>query len=1029
MQQIVESIWPRGWIPSAAAKGSLAGDKALGLLRMDNLNLDEEGLLRISKASDLESSALASAVNSIFSSNLNISGTNRKLRYIYDASGNLNRNYGAAVALKTFDKNIFTGGSTKKCRFLNQLGHIFAIAGTQKYRDRGDVSGPLGLPKPSAPTVVANSPVTIDLANLDGSSKFTNWSSVASTAFVNNQAYMSITSYTTTPVGNGHFGICQTIFGSPFDTTNLGGTNNATDNDIFSFKFLIDDPSQLISLRVEFLCEAPTGSTTVPDTLNAYWFEWDFQNVISTELVKTDTTFSHPKLGNGNVVSLVSTGKSTGLYDWILQAGPNNWTEATITRSQFNRMGADTTKDWSNIKAIRITYTVLGKISSGIEVETTMTFKDFKFIGGKTSSLSGDFQYAAVQVRNTGNYLEFSPMSDPTATISLSMQSTTVTPSGAVNGQANQYWVFRIDNTTGIYYHVKDLSGADGFTPGAFSDNLSVSDMLLAAASNPLYKLEYYRNSLPDDIIGMIWFADRVIYLTSKGFIPSFKLDPGSYDSRFVYELCGDNAETCLFIAKIDIGTFLVATTRDFYRVTGKFSTIDTGSSILLDVNIYAMGITDPAISSEFIEKDGSIIYISATGIRALNSSTSILMNRELDLLFRNETRYALAPLQLLPYDQSLIACATQGTRLYFSLPDSGGNNKIYVSTSQNGNLYWRLLDNEDNPRCMYREEDGTIIYGTSSFLKSLETINGPLQVHLLTQYNFGRSPTNRKDPLLLRFYGNTGAVPLTLVVRALKHDGTVATWNTTLTLNNNTVDLDLKYVIEPSLAYAVEIYGTVIDFSLDHFVLQYEPRAPLVRRMILYATNFKKPNKKKFSSWPVLIDPLGSNVTINVKADDVQLPPSVVTGDGIRTLYWYNLQDIAATDWEMELVSDEGFEHYSWLSPDFLQIFPNDRLWDQVGPIDFNKKGLVFGIRFRLYCTSALVHYEVFDGDNLVYENDIENVLINKDQVYLMKFPKGIDPSVCKVVLTSDKVFNRFSAEFKVRITGNETEDTFVKL
>jgi hypothetical protein len=1099
VKQFIEKDWPLGWIPSYSEKGDPTGSSPLGLLRMDNLTRDTRGRLESAKpAKDASTTTFGATVKDIFSSKLDILGGGAALdtTYVYLGNGTLLRNYGTAGDAVTYDKTIFSGGPAgpnARCAFLPALGHVFAISGAKKYKDKGTTQQPIGLPKPTAPVASVNASGTLEIGNLDGSGFMTNWASVATGTFDDTTATLNFTPPATNRA------VVQTIFSSPKDMNHIVQAKDNTEEDIFKFNFYIDDPSLLSFVHIAFTCEEPTGSTTTPDIQNYYWQEWD-----------------------------------QGRKEWPYKELPVSdgvWLPVEVLRKEFFRVGNDEAKNWSTIKAIRITVGTTGS--------TTVRFNGFTIQGGKTGNLKDDFEYVAVEVNNTGEYYEFSPASDPVA-ITIMNASATVTRASACNAQANEFWLFRGSLSTGEFYLVQRQTGAYGFTPATFLDSRLDAEIVEEAITNPYGTLEYFRQNLPDNIIGMIWFSDRIIYLTTKAFFPSFKLDPGSYDSRFFYEISGNEAERCLFITKLDVGTFIVATTKDFYRVSGNFSKITDGEATILDVTVKAMGVSDPAISPAFLEMEGSLMYFSSTGIRTLTNGNSTLINGAIDCLFRLKGTYPINPEYHILWDRA--CCATSGKRVYWSIQTVGGYPIVLVLDMDAAGSSWRLWTMTvpgDNPTAMTRTEGGKIMFGALSgrplrYLEDYTAIGNPLPIYFVTQYNYGGSATTRKDALALEikaFIADDGDRKLTLIVRGLLANGDYQQWTTELLPNNaeDVIRIDLKEHLPPCVAYQIWMYGAVTT-RIDYLALTFEERPSMLRRVIQYGTNYGYPGRKRFGLLPFLADPLGHNITVNVKADDVLLAPQVVTGDRIKTLgwlapapgilatdleieiisdgdlefykflnpeilekfpvavktmihpatdfgnprkkkistwpfrvnplggmltaqvkvdgipkpaqyfnnlpfpneiqtfKWLNTEDISGTDWELLVTSDTPFEPYGFSKPEILQIFPMAKKVDQLGPLDFNAKGLVYGMRFRLLPEGTRIDYVVYDGDSIVYGNYFE-VAAGRDEVYYERFPKGIDPSVCRVNMWSTYPFYRFSGEFEVRATGKENEAKFVKL
>lgn len=996
MAEIVELDWPLGWIASSSSQGDPG--QPHGLLRMDNLTLDERGTIRLAKSPVAESALLAYIVKSIFA----VYNGGRKLRYTYDNGGVMRRNYGAGNSLTLYDLTVFTGGSTSKAAFLNALGAVLMIAGTRKYFDTGAAPtaaipgyASLDLVQPFAPVLTNLTATAVSLENLDGSSHYTNWTSVVSSAFNNAGATLI---FSPVVVGNNRAAVATT-YASVVDTTNFGaGTGFDDPTDTFSFVLEIDDASQLFFFKLTLF----SGSASGPDF---FWKEWDFVNPPST---------FYPAF-------VISSGVSTII---------------TFSRSDFSSTGAP---NWATIKSALLEVGV-----NVAESPTSVTWSALKLISG---NINGDQTYVVAEVLDTGQFVMSSVQSTEVTVSAPALKDIQIDRSAhAVAVNANQIRYYRNNISLGQFFEVKRQTGNLGFTPAPFTDTLSDADAVAEATIDPTKVLQFYRTGLTSDIIGMIYFGTRIIYLNSVGFYPSLPLDPGSYDSRFLYELAGTSSEQCLFLCKLDVGTFIVATTKDFYRVTGTFGDIlttlsDGSTQTIQDVNIQWLGISDPAISRSFIEVEGTIMYMSATGIRTLSVATSTSINTTLELLFRKESRYGMPYIDLLPADQSEIACVSSGYRIYWSVPFSNGVNGVLVSTFNpplpselRGSSYWRFLTDTDaslNPTCIVREDDGNILCGGSNYVKSLEAGADSLPLDLLTQYNFGNELNSGKDARAICLYISTGGNNLTLTLSGINRKGDIITASP-VTINvadpGSVLRLDLEELLgEPCLAYNINIAGTTNVFSLNYFLIEYEPRPPIVKRVLFPYSNFGKAVRKKISTLPMVIDDLGSAVTINVRADEIVMDPQTYNPvDEPSTIYWNNTQDITAVDWEIEVLAPNGMEFWKLMPPEILQLFPMGKRIDQLGPFELDREGIVYMFRLRVYNEGATLHYIVYDQDNLLVEQDITTVA-GKDTIYEEVLPKGVNAAVCKINLSSDTIFYRFTLEIKVRLTGKETDERWI--
>lgn len=984
-EQIIEDNWVLGWIPSSSAQADF-GRASQGLLRMDNLTLDERGSLRLINRPTAQSGKLSFIPNTISAAYIN----GRKLRYAYGSDGSMYRNYGGANSLTVFDLVLGSGSSTQKAGFVNALGHNLALAGTIQVKDRGDIQWPLTIPRPIAPTLTNLSVNSVDLSNLDGSSHYTNWTSIDTGSFTNTGTEIDFTPDATSLLASFH-----TIYGSVVDTTNFGATGEDTLMDIFQFTFEDSDTVNLTGVTVYLYCSDPTAGTV------------------------TDYFIATPDLGALNVPANGVT------------------SQLSLLRSLFTRFGTNPNLGWATIKAAQFVFTTLNSAS-------TLKFSTFYVGSGATQ---GTQTYVAVELNDTGQFLQYSVASNQ-GSIITGLNNIQVDRSGIpCDTQCNNIRFYRSNTTLGQFIEVNRQTGAYGFTPASFTDNLSDEDALAAAALDPSKVLQFFRTNLPTTVIGGIYFASRVIYLTPNAFLPSFQLDLGTYDSRFSYELTGSNSELCLFVAKLSINTFIVATTVDFYQVTGTFATIHTTNSdgtvtTTLDVTIQPLGISDPAISQDFAEVEGTIFYMSARGLRSMANGSSALLNTTLDLLFRNEARYGFPPVSLLPNNTSLIGIVSSGNRVYISVPFTNGSNAILVSTFNpplpsdlRGSNYWRPI--VLNAVSMCREQDGTVLFGDfDQGILSLEdsfSTTVPLPIDILTQFNFGQSPTSTKTIGAFYLYVNTGGTQLTLSIFGLKEDGSQLLYTANFSCNGAQVlKFDPSSVLVDCIAYAYQISGETAVFDLSYAIYLIVQEYPgLTYYAVMPFNNFGKDTLKKLAKWGFVVDTLGNQITARVTADNVAINSVIdqsAEPQGISTEFWYNNKDVAALDWQLEIVAPKGMHFYKFMPPDILQIYPPGRMLDQVGPLDLDLQGIVFGFRVRLINEGNSFHYDVYDNDAVVYSSDVATA-VNQDTTYIETLPKGINTSVIRLIITSNSVFYRFSLELKLRTTGKETDERWVKV
>src|SRR5574339_215448 len=121
---LTRKYWPRGWTPS----DDDTNGSPEGLLRMDNLCYDENGVLNLARGiSKINTVDFPFSVHSIYSKLFD----DTKYRFVGLSNGSVK--YGSS---NTFT-DLLTDGSTTKTAFTSALGHVFIHSDTKKKKFDG----------------------------------------------------------------------------------------------------------------------------------------------------------------------------------------------------------------------------------------------------------------------------------------------------------------------------------------------------------------------------------------------------------------------------------------------------------------------------------------------------------------------------------------------------------------------------------------------------------------------------------------------------------------------------------------------------------------------------------------------------------------------------------------------------------------------------------------------------------------------------------------------------------------------------
>jgi hypothetical protein len=913
----------KGWCPS----DNEFNGREDGLLRMDNCHLDDLGVVRNIRGYKTESTGVFGDITSLYSRVVNLSAkigagypVDAKVRYAYDNTAKkLLRNYGPThKSQSAFEIEVFNSASNRDCAFITALGHNFCINGDKKIKDRGDVQTPIGFQSSGPPTVVVQDQIVVNTDNKDGSGFYTRWD----TALIEGTSYNKSSNYLLFETSSTSFrGIAQLgkDTATNIDTTNFGAAGLDSPNDVFKWTVRLSDASKVLKIRVEFLLDAPTTVSTTPDVSDYFWYEWE---VNSQEIVQVEVT--DPNAYNYTDdpdfrENVERTFTSQVQLTPVIRLGNYSWTPLQANRSHFQRVGTDDSKGWGSVKGVRVSVIATEQIE--------FVFQNMQFVGGR-DVLNGTYRYIQVDVRDTGYYNAVGLHSAESSEVYAYNTRIEVTPS-TVNAQANECWIFRSSRNTGVYRLIKIIEGTPGFTPAAFIDNLSDIAAQRSTTSLGGLKLEIFRTLLPDNIIGGVWFADRLIYLTYEGIIPSMYLDPDSYDSRFEYQIAADQSEVCYFITKVSEGEIIVGTSNDLYSIKGDFSEIDLGGgNIQLDVSIRGLGIKKPPVSNAHYVDNAMLYYLAEDGWRIQVGSTNESIVANLSLLYRNEERHGIPPVSRVVSNNATISCTMSKGRFLAAMPHVTIDRAMHVyNRALNYWTYYRTA--VDDALTVFSEEDGTVLTGGKSsvtnYLRSWDSDSTvALPIFFRTKYFTLSSINRRNDINSASVIVNTGNTNLTLKIYSLNADNSITT--TTITpINSNTrarIPLSVNGITQ-KIAYAFEFSGTTTDFIFYGIEIEYEPRPYLTRKLFVPANNFGSPNRKRVPTWPVVLDSMGSNVTMTPRVDGVDSSPQTLNTSEFRTAYYYWPSDNIGVDFGYTLEGTEYFEPGPLLPPFVFETFP----------------------------------------------------------------------------------------------------------
>lgn len=230
-----------GWIPNEDATRG----RPNGLVRMDNLNLDEDGAVALTKGTELISGAqFASAPVNIFSQ---VFGST-KHRYVGLVNGTVVKSEGESGS---FGTTVLTGGHLDTA-YGSTLGQVLVCSGIHKKKDDGTYIRNLGLPTPEKPQVFLGDKYSLDVFET-ASLGVVEGTGGAGNAVTDEDTFRAVIS----------------AGGKDLTAIQAGVSDTHSTTDLFTLGVVVGDSSRTKLVRLE--CRVSTSSGE-----GSYYYEWDF---------------------------------------------------------------------------------------------------------------------------------------------------------------------------------------------------------------------------------------------------------------------------------------------------------------------------------------------------------------------------------------------------------------------------------------------------------------------------------------------------------------------------------------------------------------------------------------------------------------------------------------------------------------------------------------------------------------------------------------------------------------------------------
>lgn len=829
MANLTRRQWGKGWLPNS---DSINGDRE-GLLRMENLYLDDEGVVSLVRGiQKVHNDNFGAYVHSIYSKIIN----DKKYRYVGLGNGTVLR--GESVGdVFSFGTQILSGGHNTIAAFDEAFGFVLACSGKKLYKDKpGTGTFWLTPEQPGAPSIGDNSQAWIPFFN----EEYGNWTARAGTITAQAEDHIIFTAPSDP--------LLATVYVAKTTptTTYVGGRGNDPDSDVIKFSVRIGDTAKLESVKIQFLLNPPTVSETGLTISEDEYYTYTWVNTV----------------------------------DGVFAAGIDAWTTLEARRGDFERVGFDPSLNWDAVYGIIVSFVTTGTFDNNV-------ISDFRIYGGPEGVVHGTYQYAQVNVYDTGANQFKSPLGDPTDPLYVLKGTVNITPGPYSDPQVNKIWIFRRDSGVNIdvvplgtprkldqWYRVAELNPGE-----SFEDNVSDEEAIeLNIVWNENLIGTY---DIPDDIIGIqTGLFGRTLYLTFKELYISDRDDPGLVDSSATIKISGNPAEKNLWVKKVGLGTCYVASTEDIYELSGTFNLQEDGS---LDVYKKGLGVPHPPICYQVTADNSNILYMSNDGVRSVGGAEDDIVTKPLDLIIQGHSRYEIGPALISAFAQVAYPVLVGRDRFFISVPMQNGTRWLFVYSLKN--KYW--FPYYTDPICLYEEEDGTILAGygggSGNYLRELDKNDSSgystldagdgQRIVFQTVYDDDNLPRNRKDTFTFKCLAYTGGSSLTIQVAKNGTDTWTTIGVTAFGAAGTKIPQEKAITIAESIglgkSFAVRLVCDKIkEFKFYHFTIEYDARPEQLTYLRIPYTNLNTISRKRFINFAFVLDTLGQECTFTPLID-----------------------------------------------------------------------------------------------------------------------------------------------------------------